>query len=81
MSEPDITLPFKLKLEDLPFVEIVCKYQPDAKSEKQEWLRISPSLGVLLAKQSSAKDKPEEVKGKIAPEALIPLLTIFEPEG
>jgi len=81
MSELDIVLPFKLKVEGLPFVEIVCKYQPDAKSEKQEWLRISPALGVLLAKQASVKDKPEELKGKIAPEALIPLLAIFESEG
>jgi hypothetical protein len=81
MSELDIILPFKLKLEDLPFVEIVCKYQPDAKSEKHEWLRISSVLGVLLAKQESTKDKPEELKGKIASEALIPLLTILESEG
>lgn len=81
MSEPDIVLPFKLKLEDLPFVEILCKYQPDAQSEKQEWLRISPAVGVLLVRQESVKDKPEELKGKIAPEALIPLLTILESEG
>jgi hypothetical protein len=81
MSVPDIHLPYGLRLVDLPFVDIICRYKPAVDSEKSESLRVSPTFGVILSRSESANEKPLEVTGKIAPEGLIPLLSLFESEG
>jgi hypothetical protein len=81
MSASDIQLPYGLRLVDLPFVDVICRYTPALESEKCESLRLSPTFGVILSRTESANEKPQELTGKIAPEGLIPLLTLFESEG
>lgn len=81
MNVPDLELPFGLRLKDLPFVDIKCGFQPSPISEVRESLRLSPALGVSLSRAATSAEKPQERIGKIAPEVLIPLLTLFESEG
>jgi hypothetical protein len=80
MNSPNIEIPFGMRWEDLPFVDITYSRFSSAKADTGILLRISPISGVARSKIKSDGGKIEEHIGKVAPEALIPLLMLFESE-
>jgi len=80
MSTPDLQLPLALRLEDLLFVEVSCSFKPSADSKDVETLSLSAPKGVALVKSKDGKET-DKLEGKIAPEAFIPLLMLFEAKG